>query len=117
MDQDSLSAVFSALADPTRREILARLASGDKTVKELAAPFALSAPAITKHLKVLQKVGLISQGRQAQWRPCSLAAAPLREVATWVEQYKRFYEESFDRLDQYLVELQKKENTRDRGET
>src|ERR1700733_9070518 len=105
---DHLSSTFAALADPTRRAILARLALGETSVKELAEPFAISPPAITKHLKVLQRAGLISQGRQAQWRPCKLEAAPLREVAEWAEDYRRFWEESFDRLDIYLAEMKKK---------
>jgi DNA-binding transcriptional ArsR family regulator len=104
-----LDVTFAALADPTRRAILARLASGEKSVKELAEPFEMSAPAVTKHLKVLQRAGLISQGRQAQWRPCRLEAKPLREVADWVAEYQRFWEESFDRLDDYLAEIQAKE--------
>jgi DNA-binding transcriptional ArsR family regulator len=103
---DSLSATFAALADPTRRAILARLALGEATVSELAAPFDMSLPGISKHLKVLQRAGLIEQGRQAQWRPCRLAPAPLREVAGWVEQYRRHWEESFERLSDYLRELQ-----------
>ncbi len=105
--QDHLSETFSALADPTRRAILARLALGETTVKELAEPFRISPPAITKHLKVLQRAGLISQGRQAQWRPCRLEAAPIREVADWVENYRQFWEQSFDRLDDYLTEMKK----------
>jgi DNA-binding transcriptional ArsR family regulator len=104
---DSLSTTFAALADPTRRAILARLSLGETTVKELAEPFRISPPAVTKHLKVLQRAGLISQGRQAQWRPCRLEAAPIREVAAWVEDYRRFWEQSFDRLDDYLVEMKK----------
>jgi DNA-binding transcriptional ArsR family regulator len=103
---DPLSTTFSALADPTRRAMLARLAKGEATVTELAAPFDLSLPAISKHLKVLQKAGLVEQGRQAQWRPCRLAAAPLRDVADWVGQYKRHWEESFERLDAYLRDVQ-----------
>jgi len=106
MDPDSLSATFAALADPTRRAILARLAQGEATVSELAAPFDMSLPGISKHLKVLQKAGLIEQGRQAQWRPCRLAPEPLREVAGWVEQYRRHWEASFERLSDYLRELQ-----------
>jgi DNA-binding transcriptional ArsR family regulator len=106
---DLLSATFAALADPTRRAILARLASGEASVKELAEPFEMSAPAVTKHLKVLQRAGLITQGRQAQWRPCRLEVKPLKDVAGWVEQYRRFWDESFDRLDEYLIELKKKE--------
>ncbi|MDB5764524.1 MAG: ArsR family transcriptional regulator [Herminiimonas sp.] len=109
MSPDHLSATFAALADPTRRAILARLASGEASVKELAEPFEMSAPAVTKHLKVLQRAGLITQGRQAQWRPCRLEAKPLREVADFVEQYRRFWEQSLDRLDEYLQELQTKE--------
>jgi DNA-binding transcriptional ArsR family regulator len=105
---DQLSSTFAALADPTRRAILARLALGETSVKELAEPFEITPPAITKHLKVLQRAGLISQSRQAQWRPCKLEAAPLREVAEWAEDYRRFWEESFDRLDIYLGEMKKK---------
>jgi DNA-binding transcriptional ArsR family regulator len=105
---DSLSTTFAALADPTRRAILARLALGETSVKELAEPFRISPPAITKHLKVLQRAGLISQTRQAQWRPCRLEAAPLKNAAAWVEDYRQFWEQSFDRLDDYLAELQKK---------
>ena len=106
VEADSLSTTFAALADPTRRAILARLALGEATVSELAAPFDMSLPGISKHLKVLQRAGLIEQGRQAQWRPCRLAPAPLREVAGWVEQYRRHWEESFERLSDYLRELQ-----------
>lgn len=103
---DPLSSTFAALADPTRRAILARLAQGQATVTELAAPFELSLPAISKHLKVLQRAGLIEQGRQAQWRPCRLTPEPLRDVADWIGQYRRHWEESFERLDEYLRELQ-----------
>src|SRR6184192_4572484 len=107
MDEvDQLSATFAALADPTRRSILARLAGGEATVSELAEPFALSLQAISKHLKVLQRAGLIEQGRQAQWRPCRLQPEPLRTVADWVGQYRRHWEESFERMDVYLRELQ-----------
>ena len=106
---DPLSATFAALADPTRRAILARLSQGETSMSELARPFAMSGPAVSKHLKVLEKAGLISRGREAQWRPARLAAAPLKEVADWVGDYRRFWEESFDRLDDYLAELQKKE--------
>jgi DNA-binding transcriptional ArsR family regulator len=106
MEQDPLSATFAALADPTRRAILARLALGEATVTELAAPFDMSLPGISKHLKVLQRAGLIEQGRQAQWRPCRLQPAPLRSVADWVGQYRRHWEESFERLDAYLREVQ-----------
>ncbi|MGC2166488.1 MAG: metalloregulator ArsR/SmtB family transcription factor [Gallionella sp.] len=111
---DTLSSTFAALADPTRRAILARLALGETSVAELGAPFDISAPAVTKHLKVLQRAGLITQGRQAQWRPCRLQAAPLKEVAGFVEQYRQFWEQSFDRLDTYLQQLQvqEKENGR-----
>lgn len=109
MSVDRLSSTFAALADPTRRAILARLALGETSVAELAAPFSISPPAITKHLKVLQRAGLITQGRQAQWRPCKLEAAPLQEAAGFIEQYRQFWEQSFDRLDSYLQELQKQE--------
>ena len=104
--QDALSTTFAALADPTRRAILARLSSGASSVSDLAKPFAMSAPAITKHLKVLQRAGLISQGRQAQWRPCKLEAQPLREAANWVAQYRQHWEERLDRLEDYLATLQ-----------
>ena len=104
-ETDILSTTFAALADPTRRAILARLAQGQATVTELAAPFDLSLPAISKHLKVLQRARLIEQGRQAQWRPCRLNPAPLRDVADWIGQYRRHWEESFERLDAYLSEL------------
>jgi len=102
---DPLSTTFAALADPTRRAILARLATGDATVTELAAPFALSLPAVSKHLKVLQRAGLVEQGRRAQWRPCRLTPEPLHDVSKWVEQYRVTWEEQFDRLDQYLLEV------------
>jgi DNA-binding transcriptional ArsR family regulator len=102
---DPLSTTFAALADPTRRAILARLAQGDASVKDLTAPFAMSQPAISKHLRVLERAGLIEQGRQAQWRPRRLRAAPLREIADWVIQYRRHWEESFERLDAYLRDL------------
>ena len=104
-ETDILSTTFAALADPTRRAILARLALGQATVTELAAPFDLSLPAISKHLRVLQRARLIEQGRQAQWRPCRLNPAPLRDVADWIGQYRRHWEESFERLDAYLREL------------
>jgi len=103
-EPDPLSATFAALADPTRRAILARLTKGEATVLELAAPFGISLPAVSKHLKVLQRAGLITQGRKAQWRPCQLSAGPLKDVDEWLERYRRFYEESFDRLDEYLQE-------------
>ncbi|MBC7919306.1 MAG: helix-turn-helix transcriptional regulator [Rhodoferax sp.] len=103
---DPLSTTFAALADPTRRAILARLSLGESSVRDLAAPFAMSAPAVTKHLKVLQRAGLITQGRQAQWRPCKLEAQPLREAADWVAQYRQHWEERLDRLETYLATLQ-----------
>ena len=103
---DPLSATFAALADPTRRAILARLASGECSVTELAEPFEMSLPAVSKHLKVLQRAGLIARGREAQWRPCRLEAAPLQDAADWIEHYRRFWEESLDRLDAYLKEVQ-----------
>ena len=109
MPNDPLSATFAALADPTRRAILARLARSEATVTELAEPFAVSLPAISKHLKVLERAGLITRGRSAQWRPCRLEAKPLKNVADWVDEYRKFWDESFDRLDAYLKELQKKE--------
>jgi DNA-binding transcriptional ArsR family regulator len=102
---DQLSVTFAALADPTRRAILARLALGEATVSELAAPFDMSLPGISKHLRVLQRAGLIEQGRQAQWRPCRLKAEPLRDVADWISQYRRHWEDSFERLDAYLRDL------------
>ncbi|MCC5828298.1 MAG: winged helix-turn-helix transcriptional regulator [Phycisphaeraceae bacterium] len=111
MSADPLSATFSALADPTRRQILARLAEGEKTVTELAEPFAMSLPAVSKHLKVLARTGLIERGREAQWRPCRLHAAPLRDAANWIERYRRFWEQSFDRLEAYLQELQATEKS------
>ena len=103
---DPLSTTFSALADPTRRAILARLASGEASVTELAEPFEISLPAVSKHLKVLQRAGLIARGREAQWRPCRLEAAPLKSAADWIEHYRRFWDESLDRLDSYLKEIQ-----------
>jgi len=109
MPTDHLSTTFAALADPTRRAILARLISGHVSVQELAKPHKMSAPAISKHLKVLEKAGLIARSRKAQWRPCHLEGNRLKEVADWVEHYRRFFEESLDRLDDYLQELQKKE--------
>ena len=107
MVDNQLDTVFAALADPTRRAILTRLARGEATVTELAAPFAMSMPAVSKHLKVLERAGLISRGRNAQQRPCRLEAAPLASVAEWVQTYRRFWEDSFDRLDEHLQELQK----------
>ncbi len=103
---DTLSMTFAALADPTRRAILARLAEGEASVKDLSAPFEMTQPAISKHLRVLERAGLIEQGRQAQWRPRRLRAGPLRDIADWVDQYRRHWEESFERLDVYLRELQ-----------
>jgi len=114
MSPDRLNVTFAALADPTRRAILARLASGEASVTELAEPFQMSMPAISKHLKVLQRAGLIARGREAQWRPCRLEAGPLQDVADWVERYRRFWDESFDRLDEYLQELQRKEKNHGR---
>lgn len=110
-----LTVTFAALADPTRRAILARLASGEATVSELAEPFEMSGPAISRHLKVLERAGLISRGRQAQWRPCQLKAQPLKAAADWLETYRRFWEESFDRLDEYLRDLQAQEKRRGRN--
>jgi len=106
---DRLSSTFAALADPTRRAILARLASGEASVTELAQPFEMSLPAVSKHLKVLERAGLIARGRDAQWRPCRLQAGPLRDADEWLERYRRFWEESFDRLDDYLRQVQRKE--------
>ena len=106
---DRLSTTLHALADPTRRAILARLALGETTVTELAEPFKMSQPAVSKHLKVLERAGLIARGREAQWRPCRLEAGPLREVNDWLEHYRRFWEQSLDRLDSYLQELQAQE--------
>src|ERR1700689_4849928 len=102
----NLNATFSALADPTRRAILARLALGDTSVMELAKPFAMSLPAVSKHLKVLEHAGLITRGREAQWRPCRIETRALKEIDDWLEHYRRFYDESFDRLDDYLKRLQ-----------
>jgi DNA-binding transcriptional ArsR family regulator len=113
MPPDRLSATLSALADPTRRAILARLATGEASVNELAEPFAISLPGISKHLKVLERAGLIAKGREAQWRPCRLDAGPLKEVADFTEHYRRFWEESFDRLDDYLRELKAQEAKKD----
>jgi len=109
MPVDQLSLTFAALADPTRRAILARLSRGDASVTELAEPFEMSLPAISKHLKVLEHAGLITRGRDAQWRPCRIESARLKEVSDWLDHYRRFWEDSFDRLDEYLRELQKKE--------
>jgi DNA-binding transcriptional ArsR family regulator len=106
MSPDRLSATFSALADPTRRAILGRLAAGESSVNDLARPFRMSLPAVSKHLKVLERSGLVARSRRAQWRPCRLQASPLRDVSEWVGDYRRFWEESFDRLEIYLKELQ-----------
>ncbi|PZM84352.1 MAG: transcriptional regulator [Candidatus Melainabacteria bacterium] len=111
--QDQLSTTFAALADPTRRAILARLAAGESSVTDLAEPFAMTLPAITKHLKVLERAGLISRTREAQWRPCRLEAKPLQQAADWVEQYRKFWEDSLDRLEEYLSDLQARENQED----
>src|SRR4051794_7298421 len=114
MPTDRLSATFAALADPTRRAILARLALGEASVTELAEPFAMSLPAVSKHLKVLERAGLIARGREAQWRPCRIDAAALREVDDWLERDRHFWDESLDRLDDYLREVQAKEKPRGR---
>lgn len=106
MSDDSLSVIFSALADPTRRSIIERLSLGEATVNELAEPFKMSLPAISKHLKVLEKAGLITRGRDAQWRPCQIESKALREASDWIGQYKSFWEDSFDRLDDYLKNIQ-----------
>lgn len=106
MATDTLSMTFSALSDPTRRAILSRLSDGAATVKELSAPFTISGPAVSKHLRVLERAGLIRRGRDAQWRPCTLEAAPLKEVAEWAEEFRRFWDESYRRLDEYLRDLQ-----------
>jgi DNA-binding transcriptional ArsR family regulator len=113
---DRLSTTFSALADPTRRAILARLVSGEASVSELAEPFQMSLPAVSKHLKVLERAGLITRSRAAQWRPCQLEAGPLKDAADWLEHYRRFWDESFERLDDYLRELQEKESTNGRDD-
>jgi DNA-binding transcriptional ArsR family regulator len=110
---DRLSSVFAALADPTRRAILARLAEDEATVNELAAPFPVSLQAISKHLKVLERAGLITRGREAQWRPCRLEAGPLREIAEWTEQYQRFWDDRYERLDGYLGELKEEKDGRE----
>ncbi len=109
MSKDDLSLTFSALADPTRRQILARLAKGELSVTQLAEPFKMTMPGVSKHLKVLERAGLIVRGREAQWRPAKLQAEPLKEVADWVEQYRQNWEESFDKLDAYLKTIQKEE--------
>src|SRR5688500_4063629 len=109
MTADHLSTIFAALADPTRRAILARLTKGETSVTELAEPFDMSLPAISKHLKVLERAGLVARAREAQWRPCRLDVAPLKELDVWMEPYRRFWDESFTRLDSYLLEIKKKE--------
>lgn len=109
MTEDRLSTIFAALADPTRRAILERLAAGEASVTELAEPFNMSMPAISKHLKVLERAGLITRGKEAQWRPCRLEAGALREAAGWVERYRKFWEDSFDRLDEYLRQIQQQQ--------
>lgn len=114
MSTDQLSVTFAALADPTRRAILAQLVKGEASVTELAKPFEMSLPAISKHLKVLEHAGLITRGREAQWRPCRLEAEPLKDAANWIEQYRQFWEQSFDRLDDYLQELQAEEKQQNR---
>jgi DNA-binding transcriptional ArsR family regulator len=114
MSPEQLNATFAALADPTRRAILSRLARGDASVMEIAEPFKMSLPAISKHLKVLQRAGLVTQGREAQWRPCRLQAAPLKTAADWIDHYRRYWEESFDQLDRYLHTVQSKEKKRGR---
>jgi DNA-binding transcriptional ArsR family regulator len=115
MPPDHLSTTLAALSDPTRRAILARLATGQATVTELAAPFAMSLPAVSRHLKVLEHAGLITRGREAQWRPCRITAGPLKDVADWVAHYRRFWTESLDRLDDYLRGVQKKEKKHGHG--
>ena len=114
MPADSLSMTFSALADATRRAILARLVTGECSVTELAEPFKMSMPAVSKHLRVLERAGLISRGREAQWRPCRIEAGPLKEIADWTERYRHIWEARLDRLDSYLQELKKKESKHDR---
>jgi DNA-binding transcriptional ArsR family regulator len=111
MPTDQLSMTFAALADPTRRAILARLITGERTVNELAEPFTMSLPAVSKHLRVLERAGLIARGREAQWRPCRLEATPLKEVADWTEPYRTIWEKRFDRLETYLQQLQSKEKS------
>lgn len=114
MSPDRLSTTFAALSDPTRRAILARLALGETSVTELAEPFAMSLPAVSKHLKVLERAGLIARGREAQWRPCRIEPRALKSVDDWLDRYRRFWDESFDRLDDYLRTLQAKEKRRGR---
>ena len=114
MNTDALNATFAALADPTRRAILAQLAAGEATVSDLAGPFAISGPAISRHLKVLQRAGLITQGRDRQFRPCRIEAAPLKDAADWTLQYRQLWEQRLDRLEKYLSELQSQEKKRER---
>ena len=114
MSQQQLDLTFAALSDPTRRSILSMLASGEKSVTDLAEPFKMTLPAVSKHLKVLQRAGLVSQGREAQWRPCRLEAKPLKDAAAWIDHYRKYWEQSFDRLDEYLHEVQTKEKKRGR---
>jgi DNA-binding transcriptional ArsR family regulator len=117
MSTDPLSLTFAALADATRRAILAKLSAGEASVTELAEPFEMSLPAVSKHLKVLERAGLVARSREAQWRPCQLDAGPLKDVAGWIEHYRRFWTDSFDRLDDYLHELKIKENKRGRKQS
>lgn len=114
MPTDQLSTTFAALADPTRRAILARLVTGERSVTELAEPFEMSMPAVSKHLRVLERAGLIARGREAQWRPCRIEAGPLKEVADWTEHYRHLWEQRFNRLDKYLQEMKAKEKHHDR---
>jgi DNA-binding transcriptional ArsR family regulator len=114
MTTDALSLTFAALADPTRRAILERLAGGERAVKDLARPFKMSAPAVSRHLRVLRRAGLIRQGRRAQWRPCRIEAKPLQKANDWLEEYRRFWDERFDRLEDYLEQMQAKEKKRER---
>ena len=114
MPRHQLDLTFSALSDPTRRTILFMLASGEKSVTDLAEPFRMTLPAVSKHLKVLQRAGLVSQSREAQWRPCRLEAKPLKDAAVWIDHYRKYWEQSFDRLDEYLHEVQTKEKKRGR---
>ena len=116
MSADPLSQTFAALADPTRRAILARLCSGEATVSELAEPFDMSLPAVSKHLKVLERAGLVARSREAQWRPCRLDATPLKDAAGWLERYRQFWEQSLDRLQDYLDELQMKTKKPEKGD-
>jgi len=115
MPVDQLSSTFAALADPTRRAILQRLSRGEMSVTDLAEPFKMSLPGVSKHLKVLERAGLISRGRDAQWRPCRLNAAPLKDIADWVDHYRKFWQESFDRLDDYLKQIQAREKKHGRS--